>query len=327
MASKRSPRTRTETQQALNDVRREQTMRPALGRADLTEQRRRAAMAVEAVKGIDLEKAMTKLTSAGLDVQKLLGQIQGTFAEQYAEVQTVQQAVEAYRAELEQLYGKDVILSDLNDLLNEHDRRMAELEQDFRDAEANHQRQVTELSRVYNERRQQLERDRNQEETDFRFRREQTRRTEEAEYNERRREQERELNDREFALSAREQELENLKAQVAGFEARLKSETERAVAIATNSLKKELTNTYALERKDLENQLNLEKANSANLQRQVKAVEDRNADLQKEVAASNLRITEISKAAMESTSGQRALGAVQEYAATQGNAGPAGRRG
>lgn len=325
--SKRTPRTRVETQQSLSEVRQNIAARPALGQQDLTEQRRRAAAAVEGVKEVDLQRTMQKFTQAGLDVQKLLSQVQGTFSEQYTEVQTLRDAVEAYRAEFEDLFGKDVIASDLQDVLAAHDQRISELTQQYRDAQAEHARKVTELVRLETETKANIERRRVQEESDYNFRRDQQRRTEEAQYAETRREEERELAQREADIGIKETEFIKLKDEVAAFPELLKKEVAKAEAIVGNTVKRDLTNAFALEKKDQEAKIQLLNAENQNLRAQVVAVEARNTQLQQQISDANMRIESISKAALDSASGQRALTEMREFVATQGTSAPTNRRG
>lgn len=324
--SQRSPRTRTETQQAAAQVRAQQNAIPAVGLQALTEQRQRAATAMEAVGAVQLDKTQQRLTLVGLDMSKTVMQMQQQLTEQFGEFQTVRDATVAYRAELEELYGKDVIQNNLADLIAEHDAKAAALAQKFTDAQAEHSRNIAELNRTYEARRQELERARQQETADYTFRTSEARREEERRYNEQRRELEREYGVRLAALETREKELEALRKQVEGFDALIKSEVDKTVAIATNSLKKDLTNQHALDRKDLESRLALAQADNHNMAKQLAATEARAVELQKQLSTATDRIKEISIAAMESSSNQRALDAVNQFAQREGQQAPARNR-
>jgi chromosome segregation ATPase len=326
MSTKRNPRTRSQTQQALNEVRHDIAARPALGQQDLTAQRQRAANAMKSVSELDISKTMQKFASAGLDVQKLLTEISSTFSEQFNEVKIVQEAVEAYRQELETLFGKDVILSDLKDVLAEHDAKMAEFKQKFADAQAEHNRKIAELNQQYSDRATQLERELAQNEADYAFERDQKRREEELAYAEKRRIEEKQIAERQAALTAQENELKSLRDQVAGFDERLKKETAAAVSIAVNTRTKDLTNEFALAKKDLEAQLALANANTTNLAQRLSASESRNTALETQVKEANTRIENISKSALDSASGRDALRALQENAQTQSGSSQPTRR-
>jgi chromosome segregation ATPase len=334
--SKRTPRTRQETQTSLHNLRNSTFVEPALGQADLTEARKRAAMAISNVEPVELEKTVQKLTSAGLEVNKLLAKIQATFTEEFGQVQILREALVAYRNELESLYGKDVIQSDLRDLLAEHDLKMETLRQQYADAMATHNRAIEDMRMNFETQKAGLERTRQQQEADYVYRVSQSRRQEEAQYAEqkrirdaeerdRREAVDRDLSFRQSELDAKETEFNELKAKAATFDETVKKEADRQVAIATNSLKKDLVSQFALDKKDLEAQLSLARAENLNLQKAITATEQRNSELQAQVKEANGRIEAISKAALDSASGKSALAAVQSYAETTSNATPARR--
>jgi chromosome segregation ATPase len=326
MSTKRNPRTRPQTQTALTEIRSDISSRPALGQQDLTAARQRASSAMKSVSELDITKATQKLAAAGLDVQKLLNDISATFNNQYNEVKVLQEAVEAYRQELEELYGKDVVSSDLKDVLAEHDAKLAQLKQQYNDAYATHQRQVSELNQKYTDRQNELERELAQNEADYAFERDQQRREEELAYAEKRRSEEKQIAERQAALTAQEAELKSLRDQVTGFDERLKKETAAAVSIAVNTRTKDLTNEFALAKKDLEAQLALANANTTNLAQRLSASESRNNALETQVKEANTRIENISKSALDSASGRDALRALQENAQTQSGSSQPTRR-
>lgn len=306
---KRAPRSRTETKTAVATV-----VAPAAGLPFLTEQRKLAADAIKAVEQIDLDTVLQNMSKSGLGVHKLLSEVHASITSSYQQAQAVREGLAAYRSELEDLYGKDVLLNNLRDVQAETEEKLAGLEIALTDAKSVHARQVLDLQEQFAQQKRDRVRERNEEEANFIFNRDQSRRREEENYRSQIKAIEQGLTARGEALTEQEEELASLRQQAAGFAERLEIESRKAASIAGSSVKKDLTHEFLLASKDLESKLALAAAENSNLRSQNATLQAQNSTLQGQVAGVTDRLTEISKSALESASGQRALDEVNKYA-------------
>lgn len=112
------------------------------------------------------------------------------------------------------------------------------------------------------------------------------------------------LDAREAAVSAKESELVQLHMTVSQFEERLKKEVGAAVAIATNSLKKDLTNEFALKELQLKNDLALKQAEIVALRNDCAAFGGEMAALKAAANEATLRVQSIAEKAIDGASKQ-----------------------
>lgn len=107
------------------------------------------------------------------------------------------------------------------------------------------------------------------------------------------------LDQREKDLFARALAFETTAASLTKAAADAEAETKRAVAIATNSLKKDLENGFAIERLNLTNIKALLEREVKDLSTRVAELAKANGDLQAQMAQANLRVQEIANKAIE----------------------------
>lgn len=122
---------------------------------------------------------------------------------------------------------------------------------------------------------------------------------------------------REAELAAREAELKDYKAKVDGFDATLKKEVDKAVAVATNAQKREYEHQTALTNKDREADKKLADATISALNSRISTLVSDNNNLQSKLDAAQRQVAEVAHKAVESASGRQALSAVQETLSQQ----------
>lgn len=260
----------------------------------------KAEQTVKSATSLTVDTAVKKLTEVGLAVGKTLNDISQQVAQNVNEFQTVSQAVELKKQELEQLFEKESVLRELEELQtltteenNRFEERKAALNQEF---------------------------ERNREEREYTFQ-QQTRqqqdelaeqiRVKKLEERNRQDELDRSWKKREEELSSKETEFISLKAQVASFPEKLDSEKKEAAGAAAGAVKREYEHKLALLEKDrsTENAINLSKISQLTetnnkLAAQLLAAEARIAESEKNVKS-------IAEKALESSGSQKTLSELQ----------------
>jgi hypothetical protein len=318
---RRAPRTRAETAAAFDDVNSSAADREPISAAAKAEKLARATAIREMLQVVTVDDAVKSLTAVGLDIQRTLAGVTSELTAKVTELSTLQEAIEFEKEELERLHGVDVVASSIDDMLAAHTAKEAELE-----AEA--EQKLQDIGRMYaakqlalKEELEAAQKARAREEDQYLYEVKQTHQKLEDQFSELMRNKQRQAKDteealnknwtaREEALKARETEFKSLSEQVAGFEAKLKSEVDKAVAIATNGLKMTLTHQFALEKKDLEvkNQLVVQETTATKLEntRLLSQVQE----LQHKLDASTKSVQSIAEKALETSGSNMAFNQV-----------------
>lgn len=113
-----------------------------------------------------------------------------------------------------------------------------------------------------------------------------------------------ELDAREVALGAKEAEVAALRENVSKAEEVTKAEAARQVAIATNSLKKDLTHEHALAKLQLENQLNLKLSDINSLTQRINELTKQNTELDAKYKMATDKVQAIAEKAIDGASKQ-----------------------
>jgi len=118
--------------------------------------------------------------------------------------------------------------------------------------------------------------------------------------------------EREAELKKRETEHADLKAKVEGFPEVVKKEVNAAVAVATNSVKKEYETKATLAQKDLEMFQKLAAQETASLKQALEKTNTEVNSLKSQLEQARADVKEISGKALESASGRDAMSAMQK---------------
>jgi len=118
--------------------------------------------------------------------------------------------------------------------------------------------------------------------------------------------------DRETELKKRENELIELRQQVANFPEVVKKEVNAAVAIATNSVKKEYETKMVLSSKDAETAGKLAAQEATALTATISKLNHQVDDLKVQLEQAHRDVKEISAKALDSASGRTTMEALQK---------------
>lgn len=263
---------------------------------------------LKAASGITIETAAKKVTEAQLSIGKTLSDVTNQLQTQLQELDTVTQAVQLKQGELETIYTKEQVLKNLDELNVEFEQHKQSIE----------------------DQKLAIDRERQQEQADFQFNLEQSRKSEQTQYEEQRRlvknqhRDEDELRNKAFLareeeLKKHETELIELRAKVTAFPEELKKETEKQVAIATNSVKREYEHKLQLMQKDFETANTVHNNTVAGLNARLAANDKVISDLTARLASSEEKVSAIATKALEAASATKSLADVQNLIQTQNN--------
>lgn len=264
--------------------------------------------AVKAVQTLTVESAAKKVMDTQVVIAKTLGDVTAKLQEQLVEFEKVSQAVAAKQAELETLYGKEESLKNIDELEQTYAERHMVL-----DNEAN-----------------RMAGERAQEEQSYKFDLAARRRNEEELFNEKMRQARQTERDRseqlvkswqarEDELKLREKELIDLRQQVADFPAKLDAEVKKAVAIESNSIKREFTHKAELQERDANTAKMVADNTIESLKERLVAADLAIASLTTRLQESDKKVENIANKALEAASSRQALTELQSVVQSQGN--------
>jgi hypothetical protein len=239
------------------------------------------------------------------------------------QLKAIQDAIEVETAELDRLYQLDVVSATTQSLIAEHQAQMAALEVEQARIRNAWSEEADLHTKAVRERDAEAAKVRAREQADYDYTTKQTRAKAEdswlREMSDRRRSFDAEntaaraeVEAQAKVLSEREASYNEAAARIANLDAEIKAKVDATVAIVTNSLKKDLTNQFTLEKKDLELANRLEQQRSMALAAQLADAQKANAALQAEIAMARNEVRDIAKSAVEGASGQLALSKVTE---------------
>lgn len=278
------------------------------------------------VAGLTVEAAVESVTKANLGISRTLSEVQQKLAETVQELQTVSEAVDLKKEELEQLHKIDIAQTALDTLVSEYEAKASAFEAEVKAKRDAWVQEQLAHSKAVAERDSDLAKARQREQAEYDYNlkisRQKEKDTWEAQVAQHRKAEaelqekfDKALQVRNDTMNAREAEFESFKAQVADFPNRIKAETDKAVAVATNSLKAHYTNEAALLKANSESDKKILTFQIESLNKDVIAKNNEIAQLRQSLEAANQRVTEIAGKAFEATSGQLALDRVTQLTA------------
>lgn len=272
--------------------------------------------------GITVDSALKTLSTAQATIGKTLAGVGEQIQSQLQELETVSKAVELKKDELEQIHGVEAIAKSIEEMEADFQSRREQTHQGYQQyindlnvskdsAQKEHERFTTDLN-VTRQRdhsnwlysfEQEKKTARNTLDEEFRVLRLQERDRKET--------QERNWAAREEELKKHETEYASLQKQVNDFPVTLKTEVDKAVAIATNSVKRDFTHQFELLKKDSETAARVSENTVATLKQQLEASNTTIAQLQQRLIESEKKVESIANKALDSASGRQALADLQ----------------
>jgi hypothetical protein len=267
---------------------------------------------LQSVTGLNLDSVSSSLASTQVEVQQSLADLSGKLVEQLQVLRNVEQAIQLKREELKQLYDMEAAAVELDDLEAQIDaRRQAWTEEqakkvrEFHELQSDRNKQWTRAEEEY---KYNISQEHKKAEDAFAGKM-----AEQAKANKDKQETlEKGWAEREAELKKREKELEDLRTQVANFPEVVKKEVNAAVAVATNSVKKEYETKIVLAAKDSETAGKLAAQEVASLKQVIEKANAQLADQKTQLDQAHRDAKEISAKALESASGRSAMEALQK---------------
>jgi hypothetical protein len=267
---------------------------------------------LQSVAGMNLDSVSGKIASTQVEVQKSLAGLSAKLVEQLQVLHNVEEAINLKRDELKQLYDIEAAAIELDDLT-------AKIEIQHEAWEEEQARKKREFAELQSERNKQWARS----DEEYQYQLAQTHKKAEDTFTARIAEQEKANRDRqetlekgwaerETELKKRENELAELRTQVNNFPEVVKKEVNAAVAVATNSVKKEYETKIVLAAKDSETAQKLAGQEVASLKQVIEKANAQLAELKSQLDQAHHDVKEISAKALESASGRSAMEAVQK---------------
>ncbi len=266
---------------------------------------------LDSVKDLTLESVTNNITGAQVEVQRTLAALSAQLAEQLDVLRHVEEAIKLRKEGLQQLHKIEATATTLDEL----EEQIANQRKAWDEEKANKQREFAEM-------RSQRNKEWQREEEEYQYRTAQEHKKladsfqalqaqQEKQNREKQEQLEKTWKEREDELKKREQELAELRQYKEAAPEMIKKEVNAAVAVATNSVKKEYETKMALAAKDAELEKRLADQNIASLNQQNTKLQAQIDDLKTAVEQAQKDVKEISAKALESASGRATTEALQ----------------
>jgi hypothetical protein len=267
---------------------------------------------LQSVSGLNMDGVSGTIASTQVEVQKSLAALSAKLVEQLQVLRNVEDAIALKRDELKQLYNIESAAVSLDDL----DAKIEAQRESWQEEQARKQREFAEQQSERNKQWARAE-----EEYQYRLTLEHKKTEDDFAYGMAQREKgnrdkqevlDKNWTQREDELKKREKELEDLRVQVTNIPEVVRKAENAAVAVATNSVKKEYETKIVLATKDAEMASKLAAQESASLRQALEKATAQLADLKTQLDQAHHDVKEISAKALESASGRSAMEALQK---------------
>lgn len=267
---------------------------------------------LQAVLGLNMDGVSGTIASTQVEVQKSLSALSAKLVEQLQVLCNVEEAIKLKGEELKQLYDIESAAVSLDDL----DAKIDAQREAWSEEQARKQREFAEQQSERNKQWTRVE-----EEYQYRLTLENKKIEDDFAYNMAQKEKANRDNQeileknwklREEELKKSEKELENLRLQVAAIPEVVRKAENTAVAVATNSVKKEYDTKIVLATKDAEMASKLAAQEVASLRLALDKGTAQLAELKTQLDQAHHDVKEISAKALESVSGRSAMEALQK---------------
>lgn len=269
------------------------------------------------VKSMTFDTVTKELAGVQVELQQTLAELSGKLAEQWQKLEDVQKAIELKHDELKELHDIEAAATNLDDL----QAQIAETKETWGEEQAQWKRDFEEMKA---EQRKVWAR----EQQDYLYEQDQKKRKMEdtmlwefAQKEKANREKQEQLektwNEREIELKKREQELNELRQLKEQMPEQIKKAENAAVAVASNSIKKEYEHKQQISQKDAEMEKRLADAKAASDQQTIDKLQALVVDLKAQIEQAHQRVADISTKALDSASGRATTEALQRMMETE----------
>lgn len=270
-----------------------------------------AQSVLDSVKNVNLQSVIAEVGGLQVTVQESLATLSGALSSKIQEMQNLDTAIALKNARLKELHNIESEAVTLDDLKAQRDAEQKEWDAqrderdriwDDEDAERNRSQKRAEDDYNYS-----VQVARKKAQDDFEALLASTKRNEAL----RAETLERGWKDRENVLKSKETEFTNLQTQVAGFDAKLKTEVSKAEAILSNVLKKQYEHEMALLKKDSESEKNLHQIRVSAMDETITSLQEQIKDLQTQLVQARNDAKDVASQALQSASGRDVAVALQ----------------
>ena len=278
---------------------------------------------------LTVERVTQSLTKAGLDITKTLHSVRELFESEISALQTIKEAIEAKQEELEELYDKEVIAASLTDLVLQYEARKAELLKTEDEARKAWTKEQTDHACTIRERNDSLMKERVRENEEFEYTKNIERRNAEDAWKSKHTKQVQELvaiesdkikswAERENALAKSEAEVAAGKSKLDSFDATVKAEVDKHVAVISNAIKSKYETEARIKSLEFDGEKKLLDRDNVSLRDLIGQKDKEISQLRAALDRKESEVKEVAVAAMNAQSGKQALAAVQEMTQNQG---------
>ena len=282
----------------------------------------------ETTQSITAEAVVQRLGTMELEVSKALSGLSAQLMAETKLLESLREAVQMERQELERLHQIDIAKTSLELLIEEYGVQKERLEKEQETDRFEWSAEKAQRDQELKEYGEDLKRQRRREEEEYDYNRTQELKQQQNEYAEAQHAQEHQNKEkqetlekswsiREARLKEQEDELARLRKEAADFPQRLKQETERAVAEATKTLHVEHKQTLVMAQKETETERRLAEQKIKSLEDVVARQNEEIKGLTARVEEAKNQVQEIAIKAIEGASGARALTHVNQIAMEQ----------
>ena len=293
-------------------------------------QRRENAIALrESVADVTPEKVATGIAKAQVGVGEFLASIQDEMGRAQRDLTTIRAATELEREELSRLHDIDVVASDIDQLVADHDAKKVTLKADMAELQgrASEARKGWEAEQATFESQRATNRERERTDYEYKLKVERRRLTDEWDQQlaDKKRENSIAEQDAQRAWDLKLEEIEAREVKVASAEElhgswdeALKEAADKKAAIETGAIKKELQHQRAMSLASEQSKNALLRARVDRAGSQIAALTEQNAALQSKLDSAQERVAEISIKGLEASGRVTALGSLQTALSNSG---------
>jgi hypothetical protein len=282
----------------------------------------------QSVEGVTVEAVVQKMASLGLEVSKALADLSARLTAEVERLTDIRESVALETRELERLHKIDIAATALDQMAQEYRSQKEQLEAEISSARDGWAREEEERNFRQKQYEDAIKKQRQREVEEYEYKKALERKKAQDKYEEeirllekrnaeKQETLEKSWKQREAVLKEREEELARLRAEVEGFAARLKKETETAARDAAKAVEQRYEQQIVLLRKDAEGDKRLAELQIKSLQEAVARQAAEIEALQKQVEEAKHQVQDIAVKAIEGASGARALAHVNQIAMEQ----------
>lgn len=301
-----------------------------------TASRARAAQVRETVSHLTVDTIAQNAAKFTVDVSRTIANLTEQATAKADELAALKEAVALEEKELENLYGLEVGAASIKALIQEHEDKKKQFEAEIQAIRKSWEEEDTAHRKAIAQRNADNEQARKREQEEYNYRVkveraqandefEQTKLKRQREFDDKLQAAEKDLNERIAVIAKQEADIEAMRTRIAGLDAEFEERSKKDVGAAVGAATAAVKNQFALERKDLEAQLALERQKNAALEQASVKMAEQVAVLTKQLEAAKQQVTDITVKALESSSGQQALQKMTEF--VKDTSGPNGGRG